>query len=141
VSSSVSSRCVGALLRSPAHRLLDGQLVLLTYRGRRSGHGLSVPVAYARDGRDLVVYVGHHEAKQWWRNFEQPEPVHVRLRGAHCAGVARAVRTDRAARVAYERRFPRASRAIDREHVPVFVRISDLRPATAEVSETRGVTA
>jgi hypothetical protein len=141
VSTSLSSRCVGALLRSRAHRLLDGQLVLLTYRGRRSGDEHSVPVAYARDGDDVVLYAGHHETKQWWRNFEQPEHVRLRLRGAACAGVACVARTDRATRDAYERRFPRAARAIDREHVPVFVRVTDVQPVTAGEPSTRGVTA
>lgn len=141
MSRSISSRWVGALLRSPVHRLLDGQLVLLEYRGRRSGRGQSVPVAYAREGDDLVVYAGRHETKQWWRNFSLPRSVHVRLRGASYAGMAQVVQTDHAARDAYERRFPRAARAIEREHVPVFVRITDLRPETANEASTRGVTA
>jgi hypothetical protein len=86
-------------------------------------------VAYAHDGEDLVVYVGRAEGKQWWRNFEEPRAVQVRLRGADLAGVARATCSDRAARDAYEDRFARTARAIEREHMPVFVRIGDLQPA------------
>lgn len=139
--SAASSRCVGVLLRSPAHRLLDHQLIELTYSGRRSGRRISVPVAFARDGADVVVFVGHHERKQWWRNFEQPSPVRVRLSGRDHDATAEATRTDRAARDAYERRFPRAIRAIDAEHVPLFVRITDLRPAGAPTTTTQGATA
>jgi len=40
------------LLRSPLHRLASGSLLLITYRGRRSGRRFTIPVIYAeREGR------------------------------------------------------------------------------------------
>jgi hypothetical protein len=37
-----------ALLRSPLHRLLSEQMLLLTYAGRRSGRRFTLPLGYAR---------------------------------------------------------------------------------------------
>lgn len=79
---------VSGLLRSPAHRLLSGRILLLSYRGRRSGRVHSLPVGYRREGARLVITVARPETKRWWRNFEQPRPVELRLRGRRMAGVA-----------------------------------------------------
>ena len=57
------------LLRSPFHRLASGSILLLTYRGRRSGRRFTIPVAYAEQERTLSVFVGHPERKTWWRNL------------------------------------------------------------------------
>ena len=54
---------VRTLLRSPAHRLLSGSLLLLDDTGRRSGRRYVLPVAYAGD--DLVVVVGQPATKSW----------------------------------------------------------------------------
>jgi len=63
---------VRALLRSPAHRLLSGKLLLLTYTGRRSGAQHTIPVQYVRDGEALLVTVGWPERKLWWRSLREP---------------------------------------------------------------------
>ena len=60
------------MLRSPAHRLLSGRLLLLTYTGRRSGTQYTIPVQYVRDGEALLVTVGWPERKLWWRNLREP---------------------------------------------------------------------
>lgn len=105
---------VRALLCSPAHRMLSGSLLLLDYTGRRSGHRYVLPVGYARAsaGGDLVVVVGQHATKTWWRNFDEqpqqvtvhlcghPEPANARLLSAGTNEHAEAVR-------AYKTRFPR----------------------------------
>lgn len=77
---------VRAVLRSPAHRLLSGRVLLLTYTGRRSGTRYTIPVEYRRDGEALVITVGWPERKLWWRNLREPgTPVEVRLRGEDVA--------------------------------------------------------
>ena len=70
-----------ALLRSPFHRLLSGQILLLTYNGRRSGRQYTLPVGYLRDGDALLVVAQHSELKQWWRNLRDGAPVVVLVRG------------------------------------------------------------
>jgi hypothetical protein len=118
----VSSAVVVAVLRSPLRRLLDPRLVALSYTGRTSGRSFSIPVAYARDHDDLVVFVGDHDRKQWWRNFADPRSVRVLLRGREYDASAQVVR-DRATREAYHHGDPKAVARVAREHQPLFVRI------------------
>lgn len=114
------------LLRSPLHRLVSGSLVLVGYRGRRSGRRFTVPVTYAETGGDLIIFVGHAERKSWWRNLRGGAEVEVRLRGRRQLGHATATGAEAAA--PYLERYPRARGAVGSPS-PVFVRISALRPA------------
>ncbi len=80
---------VRAVLRSPAHRLLSGRLLLVTYTGRRSGAQYTIPVQYERDGEALLVTVGWPERKLWWRNLREPGTrVGVTLAGRRREAVA-----------------------------------------------------
>jgi len=53
-----SNRLVGALLRSPAHRLMDRRCVLLIVRGRRTGREYAVPVGRNEVDGELWVSGG-----------------------------------------------------------------------------------
>ena len=80
---------VGLLLRSPLHRLLSGNLALITVTGRQTGREHTFPVAYSQDGDLVTVNVGAPEHKRWWRNLREPgAPVHIRLRGTERSGHA-----------------------------------------------------
>jgi hypothetical protein len=84
---------VKAILRSPAHRLLSGRLVVIEIEGRRSHRRFSMPAGYEQTGpATLRITVGAPEAKVWWRNLLKLAPVAVRLRGEHRAGVGRVER-------------------------------------------------
>ena len=72
---------IRALLRSPLHSLLSGQILLLTYTGRRSGRQYTLPVGYVRDDDALLVVSQHSELKRWWRNLRGDVPVAVLLCG------------------------------------------------------------
>lgn len=74
------------ILRSPLHGLLSGSVLLLTYRGKKSGREYTLPVQYAWDGNTLYVVPGSPEKKTWWRNFRGGAPVQVRLRGQTLQG-------------------------------------------------------
>ena len=93
----VFNRAVLALLRSPAHGLLDPGICELRYQGRRTGRGVALPVLYARHGEQFVVIVGDARHKQWWRNFIEPFPVQVRRGGQLRTGTCRVVTPDDAA--------------------------------------------
>ena len=121
------NRVVGAILRSPLHRVLSGSLLLVTYTGRLSDRTITVPVLYAGRNGNLVVYVGHHERKRWWRNLRGGAPVHVRLRGVELAGSARVVDGEPSIATAYLARFPRARSALASDPNPVFVEITNLQ--------------
>ncbi len=120
---------VRALLRSRLHGILSGSLLLVTYTGRRTGRTFTIPVLYAEDGADLLVFVGRSAEKVWWRNLSGGAPVHVRLRGRELAGTATAVVGDPELGERYVARFPRAERSLAGDPAPVFVCITDLRPA------------
>ena len=69
---------VSAILRSPLHRLLSGQVLLLTYTGRKSGQQYTIPVGYLREEGALAVFSGQHV---WWRNLRGGGVVTVYLQG------------------------------------------------------------
>ena len=107
---------VRALLYSRAHPLLSHSLLLLEYTGRRTGNRHVVPVGYATDsaGDNLLVVVGQHATKTWWRNFGAvPQPVTVQLGGHPQRASARILMdgTDEHASAlrAYRARLQRAS--------------------------------
>lgn len=103
------NRVVAAVLSSRAHRLLSGSLLLLTYTGRRTGTRRQLPVQYAAYHGRLVVAAADPDRKSWWRNFGDPAPVTVTLRGEHVPATASFLSADgpdRApAAAAYQRRF------------------------------------
>ncbi|HLH24272.1 MAG TPA: nitroreductase family deazaflavin-dependent oxidoreductase [Chloroflexota bacterium] len=77
-----------ALLRSPLHGLLSGRLLLLTFRGRRSGKLYTIPVGYAQvDDRHLLL--GTESA--WKANLRGGARVRLRLRGHGRYGAARVI--------------------------------------------------
>ena len=118
-----------SLLRSPLHRLASGSLMLITYRGRRSGNRFTIPVMYAEREGTLTIFVGHPERKQWWRNFRDGLEVEVRLRGRRLRGRAEVIDANRAAVETYLDRFPRARAAIEEADSLTFIRITALTPA------------
>jgi hypothetical protein len=66
---------VRLILRSPLHGLMDGSLLLIIYRGRKSGKDYTLPVQYARDGSTIYIVPGMPEKKTWWRNLRGGAPV------------------------------------------------------------------
>ena len=82
---------VSGVLRSPLHFLLSPGLALLEVTGRHSGKRYAIPVGYQRDGDDVIVMVSEARKKQWWRNFYEPAPLGIRLRGRDHRGHAELV--------------------------------------------------
>ncbi len=61
---------VAAVATSPRlSRLVNRNIAILSYTGRRSGRSISTPVAYRRTGDEVVIAVAMPDAKTWWRNF------------------------------------------------------------------------
>ena len=80
---------VRSVLRSRVHALLSGRLLLLGYRGARSGRSYEIPLRYCAlsDGR-LVVVALRPERKLWWRSVRERAPVSVVFRGDRFSGTA-----------------------------------------------------
>jgi hypothetical protein len=78
------------LLRSPLHGLVSNWFLLVSYEGHTSGRRIRTPVAYERDGRDVVV-VTFRETVVWWRNFRDGHPATLWLDGRPVETRGRAV--------------------------------------------------
>jgi hypothetical protein len=68
-----------AILRSPLHPLLSGNMLVITYTGRKSGTMYRAPVNYMRDGHRLLTT--SYRKRTWWRNLRGGAPVSLRLQG------------------------------------------------------------
>jgi F420H(2)-dependent quinone reductase len=139
----IANSIVGAVLRSPLHRVLSGSTDLVRYTGRLSGREITTPTQYARRGDDVVILVGRPRRKVWWRNFREDRPIELLLRRRWEPMTARAVlgadEPDVAAPLleSYLERFPRAARALgggtDEERIRAAVLVW-CRPADGRAS-------
>jgi hypothetical protein len=111
----IANPVVRGVLRSPAHRLLSGALLVLTYRGWRSRREFCIPLQYAETPGDTVVALAvRPEQKLWWRSFTDPTPATLLVAGTERAVTGRLLDGDerRTALRAYLARFPRAHGAL-----------------------------
>lgn len=77
-----------ALLRSRLHRFAGSStLMLLTYKGRKSGRCFTVPVGYRQDGNTLASFTPF----AWSKNLRGDADVEVILRGEQRRGTATVV--------------------------------------------------
>ena len=70
---------VKTLLRSPLHGILSDSIMIVSFRGRRSGKQFSTPVRYLRDGDVIRAY--SNKETQWWRNLRDDAAVGIRADG------------------------------------------------------------
>jgi hypothetical protein len=68
-----------AILRSPLHPLLSGNMLVITYTGRKSGRVYRTPVNYVRDGERWLT--SSYRSRTWWRNLRGGVPVSLRVQG------------------------------------------------------------
>ena len=114
---SIGNSVVSGVLRSPLHRVLSGSTGLVRYAGRRSGRQFIMPAQYVEHGADVLILVGHAEAKTWWRNFRDGRDLDVLIRRTWGMMTARAgVGADEPETIAplldaYLQRFPKAARS------------------------------
>jgi len=139
----VSNPIVRLVLRSPFHSLFSGSLMLISFRGRKSGKEYTVPVQYAQTGDMIYVVPGAPELKTWWRNLRGGAPVRLRLRRQDLE--ARADVLDDANRDAitgalrlYLARFPAAASAHHARRTPDGTfDVDDLQAAAAQMVVVR----
>ena len=121
----VMNPLVTALLRSPLHPAISRTNALVTYRGRRTGRALTLPIRYAEDEAGLWIHPARADRKTWWRSLEGGAAVTVRLRGREVPARAEAIRGDEV-RVAegmwaYYRRFPALAKSMGLSWDPTSV--------------------
>jgi deazaflavin-dependent oxidoreductase (nitroreductase family) len=131
---------VAFVLRSPFHFPLSQGLMLVTVTGRRSGRRYTIPVGYQQRDEGLLVLVSKARRKRWWRNYIDPGPVELRLRGRTLAGEARCVpRGSEGFREALDSTFRRYP-SLGRQFGITYDRGTGLTPAQLErISEEAAV--
>jgi len=78
---------VVAILRSPLHGLLSRDVLLLHYRGRRSGRAFTLPLSFVEDGGALYLCT-RPGASDWWRNLKGGAEVELTRRGRRVRAAA-----------------------------------------------------
>ncbi len=73
-----------AIVRSPLHGRISDRLLLLTFRGRKTGQRYTTPVGYVRDGDRLLMAT----LRPWSKNLRGGAPVMLRLEGRDRTGTA-----------------------------------------------------
>ena len=75
------------LLRSPLHHLMSRRYLLLTFVGRKSGRSYQTPVAYLRQGDEIIITTD----SRWWLNLLKEPRVLVTVKGTTTSATARVV--------------------------------------------------
>ena len=83
------------LLKSPLHKWVSGGIMIITFKGIKSGKEYATPISYFRE--DGKVY-GFTHAK-WWRNLAKGAEVCIRLQGQDYTGYAQVESKDVAQKV------------------------------------------
>ena len=91
----LANRFLIPVLRSTAGTRLGHRLAVLEYLGRRTGDHHQLITMYAIEGSTVRIRVGLADHKTWWRNFETPRPLQLRLAGVDHDAVAHVVRDGR----------------------------------------------
>ena len=80
------------LLRSPLHFIFSSHILLITFKGRKTGRTFTTPVRYLRAG-DTVRLFSSPQAN-WWKNLRGGADVSVRIRGDELKCRATVLATD-----------------------------------------------
>lgn len=92
VANAAANRLLIPLLNSSGGRRLGRRLAVVEYAGRRTGLRHTLVAIYATDGSTVRINVGMAESKTWWRNFEEPRLIQLRLAGTDHEALAHLVR-------------------------------------------------
>ena len=72
------------VLKSPFHKGLSKNVMVLSFTGRKTGRHYSTPVSYVWEGDSVIVVT----FSPWWKNFKEPAPVQMRIQGKDVSGTA-----------------------------------------------------
>ena len=135
----LANPAVRAVLGSRAHPILSGTLVVVAYRGHRSGREFRIPIRYAEtaDGAILALAV-QPDRKLWWRSFAQPARATLVVRGERRSVRGRVVdgAERRTALRAYLVRYPRATRTLGLRAPPSDHELDGARAAIVRFDAT-----
>ncbi|HTP10311.1 MAG TPA: nitroreductase family deazaflavin-dependent oxidoreductase [Anaerolineae bacterium] len=89
----IVNRTMKFMLRSPLHGMVDKQILLITFTGRKSGKTYTTPVSYSQSGDQVVIFTHAN----WWKNLRNDAPVTVHIRGRDLQGLAQPIAEDKEA--------------------------------------------
>jgi deazaflavin-dependent oxidoreductase (nitroreductase family) len=69
------------VLSSRLHALMSKNVLLIAFRGRKSGKEYSTPVQFAQEDKQVWILVGFAEKKNWWHNLMGGAPVRLCIEG------------------------------------------------------------
>lgn len=75
-----------ALTTPGLERMIGQGVALFTFTGHKTGGRYQIPVSYQRDGDTVTIIT--KKVRNWWRNFETPAEVELRLAGRVHTGKA-----------------------------------------------------
>lgn len=79
------------LMRTPLHRMMSKHIMLISFRGRKSGKLFTTPIGYLRRGSTVECFTDH----TWWRNLVERPDVILLIQGKRYAGTAEVIRDDK----------------------------------------------
>lgn len=76
----LSNTFMSMLLRSPLHGIFSNGMMVLTYKGKKTGRQISLPIGYypQPDGSLLSTSL---RSRTWWRNLRDGAPVALYIKG------------------------------------------------------------
>ena len=75
----VINRVVKLVLRSPIHRILSKSIMLIRFRGLKTGKEYATPVRYMV--RDDQIYCFSNDEARWWRNIKDGTLIRLLIKG------------------------------------------------------------
>ena len=67
------------MIRSPLHSIVSKNMMLMTYKGRKSGKSYTTPMNYlAING---AIYTTSYRERVWWRNLRDGSEVTLHIKG------------------------------------------------------------
>ncbi len=76
------------LMDSPFHWLLSSRLVLLKFKGRKSGQEFVTPVGYSKFDDTIMITLTETHNRQWWKNYREVWPMELKYKGKWRSGYA-----------------------------------------------------
>ena len=85
----VINRVVRLILQSPLHGILSKSIMLIRFRGLKTGKEYATPVRYMV--RENEIYCFSNNESRWWRNIRDETLIRLLVRGVEGPFIARTV--------------------------------------------------
>ncbi len=76
------------ILKSKLHCLVSSQLMLVKFKGRKTGREFVTPMAYHEFDGVIIIALAELANRQWWRNYREVWPMEALIKGSWKKGYA-----------------------------------------------------